>query len=66
MFIPYHMQVSFNVAVMHCGAPAGGMNQAAKVVIRDLIRRGHTPYGVTEGFRGYGMVWYGMVCYGMV
>ena len=38
---------------MHAGAPAAGMNSAAKLALRDIRRRGHVPFGVLEGFKGF-------------
>lgn len=46
------IDVRYNIAIMHCGAPAAGMNSCAKVAVRDILRRGHRPFGVIEGFKG--------------
>ncbi|ESK88789.1 6-phosphofructokinase [Moniliophthora roreri MCA 2997] len=40
------------VAIMHMGAPAGGMNAATRAAARWCIRYGHTPIAVHNGFRG--------------
>ncbi|KAK7454665.1 6-phosphofructokinase, alpha subunit [Stygiomarasmius scandens] len=40
------------VAIMHMGAPAGGMNAATRTAARWCIRNGHTPLAVHNGFRG--------------
>ncbi|GAW07409.1 6-phosphofructokinase [Lentinula edodes] len=40
------------VALMHMGAPAGGMNAATRAAVRYCIRHGHTPIAVHNGFRG--------------
>lgn len=40
------------VAVMHVGAPAGGMNAATRGFVRVLLNRGHTPLGIFNGFSG--------------
>ncbi|KAE9407703.1 6-phosphofructokinase [Gymnopus androsaceus JB14] len=40
------------VAIMHMGAPAGGMNAATRAAVRYCIRHGHTPIAVHNGFRG--------------
>ena len=43
---------AFRVALLFAGAPAAGMNAAAKTVIRELLNYGHTVLGVHGGFRG--------------
>jgi 6-phosphofructokinase 1 len=45
-------QLRMRVAIMHVGAPAGGMNAATRAAARYCIRHGHTPIGVHNGFRG--------------
>ncbi|KAG6374484.1 phosphofructokinase domain-containing protein [Boletus reticuloceps] len=40
------------VAIMHVGAPAGGMNAATRTAVRYCIKQGHTPLAVYNGFRG--------------
>ncbi|KAL0954961.1 hypothetical protein HGRIS_003891 [Hohenbuehelia grisea] len=40
------------VAIMHMGAPAGGMNAATRAAVRYCLRQGHTPLGIHNGFRG--------------
>ncbi|EGO24314.1 hypothetical protein SERLADRAFT_361445 [Serpula lacrymans var. lacrymans S7.9] len=40
------------VAIMHMGAPAGGMNAATRAAVRYCIRQGHTPIAIHNGFRG--------------
>ncbi|KII89933.1 hypothetical protein PLICRDRAFT_91074 [Plicaturopsis crispa FD-325 SS-3] len=40
------------VAIMHMGAPAGGMNAATRTAVRYCIRQGHHPLAVSNGFRG--------------
>lgn len=40
------------VAIIHTGAPAGGMNAATKAVVRFSLNRGHIPYVVHNGFSG--------------
>ncbi|KAF5377378.1 hypothetical protein D9757_008030 [Collybiopsis confluens] len=40
------------VAIMHMGAPAGGMNAATRAAVRYCVRYGHTPIAVHNGFRG--------------
>lgn len=34
------------------GAPAGGMNAATRAAVRYCLRRGHTPIGINNGFKG--------------
>ncbi|KIK63134.1 hypothetical protein GYMLUDRAFT_84111 [Collybiopsis luxurians FD-317 M1] len=45
-------QQRIKVAIMHMGAPAGGMNAATRAAVRYCIRHGHTPIAVHNGFRG--------------
>ncbi|KAF8896399.1 PFK protein [Infundibulicybe gibba] len=40
------------VAILHMGAPAGGMNAATRAAVRYCLRQGHTPIAVHNGFRG--------------
>ncbi|KAJ1667998.1 6-phosphofructokinase, alpha subunit [Coemansia sp. RSA 1813] len=40
------------IAILHAGAPAGGMNTATRSAVRLCINRGHTPLGVHNGFPG--------------
>ncbi|KAF8440531.1 6-phosphofructokinase [Boletus edulis BED1] len=40
------------IAIMHVGAPAGGMNAATRTAVRYCIKQGHTPLAVSNGFRG--------------
>ncbi|KIK91477.1 hypothetical protein PAXRUDRAFT_830827 [Paxillus rubicundulus Ve08.2h10] len=40
------------VAIMHIGAPAGGMNAATRAAVRYCLKQGHTPLAVHNGFRG--------------
>jgi 6-phosphofructokinase 1 len=42
----------FRIAVMHAGAPAPGMNTAARAAIRLGLDRGHIMLGVRNGFEG--------------
>ncbi|TFY67753.1 hypothetical protein EVG20_g3833 [Dentipellis fragilis] len=54
------------VAIMHIGAPAGGMNAATRAAVRYCIRQGHTPLAISNGFRGllddniYELSWLGV------
>ncbi|KAI5992104.1 phosphofructokinase-domain-containing protein [Pisolithus albus] len=40
------------VAIMHIGAPAGGMNAAARAALRYCIKQGHIPLAVHNGLEG--------------
>ncbi|KAI0049738.1 6-phosphofructokinase [Auriscalpium vulgare] len=54
------------VAIMHMGAPAGGMNAATRAAVRYCLRQGHTPLAISNGFRGllddniYELSWLGV------
>ncbi|KAI8884503.1 6-phosphofructokinase [Backusella circina FSU 941] len=41
------------IAVVHMGAPAGGMNAATRTAVRYCLNRGHTPLAVNNGFVGF-------------
>ncbi|PIA13876.1 6-phosphofructokinase [Coemansia reversa NRRL 1564] len=40
------------IAILHAGAPAGGMNTATRSAVRLCLNRGHTALGVHNGFPG--------------
>ncbi|KAI0065093.1 6-phosphofructokinase [Artomyces pyxidatus] len=40
------------LAIMHMGAPAGGMNAATRAAVRYCLRQGHHPIAISNGFRG--------------
>ncbi|KAF8206428.1 phosphofructokinase domain-containing protein [Mycena galopus ATCC 62051] len=40
------------IAIMHTGAPAGGMNAATRAAVRYCVSQGHTPLAIHNGFRG--------------
>ncbi|KAG6840606.1 hypothetical protein C0991_005647 [Blastosporella zonata] len=40
------------IAIMHMGAPAGGMNAATRAAVRYCLRQGHTPLAIQNGFLG--------------
>ncbi|KAI0783672.1 6-phosphofructokinase [Abortiporus biennis] len=48
--LPHHQRM--RVAIMHVGAPAGGMNAATRAAVRYCIRQGHKPFAVHNGFPG--------------
>ena len=45
-------QGGFNLAVMHVGAPACGMNAAVRSFVRNCLYRGDTVFGIHDGFDG--------------
>lgn len=46
------LQEGYNLAVMHIGAPACGMNAAVRSFVRNCIYRGDTALGVHDGVEG--------------
>ena len=40
------------IAIIHVGAPAGGMNPATRATVAYCLTRGHTPLAVHNGFPG--------------
>ncbi|KAI0950948.1 hypothetical protein AcW1_008116 [Taiwanofungus camphoratus] len=48
--LPHHLRM--RVAIMHIGAPAGGMNAATRAAVRYCLRQGHKPYAIHNGFPG--------------
>eukprot|EP01117_Protostelium_nocturnum_P009250 TRINITY_DN330_c0_g1_i1.p1 TRINITY_DN330_c0_g1~~TRINITY_DN330_c0_g1_i1.p1 ORF type:complete len:968 (+),score=198.85 TRINITY_DN330_c0_g1_i1:303-3206(+) len=40
------------IAIIHVGAPCGGMNAATRAAARWCINRGHTPLAISNGFPG--------------
>ncbi|KAJ1927826.1 6-phosphofructokinase, alpha subunit [Tieghemiomyces parasiticus] len=40
------------MAIIHVGAPAGGMNPATRALVRYAINRGHVPLAINNGFPG--------------
>lgn len=49
---PAEGQKRFRIAVFNAGAPAPGMNTAARVAVRLGLDNGHTMLGVSNGFEG--------------
>lgn len=41
-----------NIAIIHVGAPAGGMNSATRAAVAYCLSRGHTPWAIHNGFAG--------------
>ncbi|KAI9244769.1 6-phosphofructokinase [Sporodiniella umbellata] len=50
MFLPDHLHL--RIGIIHVGAPAGGMNAATRTAVRYALNRGHTPFGINNGFPG--------------
>lgn len=48
--LPPHLQL--RIAIIHIGAPAGGMNAATRTAVRCALNRGHRAFGVYNGFPG--------------
>ncbi|KAI9820327.1 MAG: 6-phosphofructokinase, alpha subunit [Pycnora praestabilis] len=40
------------IAIVHVGAPAGGMNAATRAAVAYCLTRGHTPIAINNGFPG--------------
>ncbi|KAI9683071.1 MAG: 6-phosphofructokinase, alpha subunit [Trizodia sp. TS-e1964] len=40
------------IAIIHVGAPAGGMNAATRAAVAYCLTRGHTPISINNGFTG--------------
>jgi 6-phosphofructokinase 1 len=40
------------IAIIHVGAPAGGMNAATRAAVAYCLTRGHTPIAIHNGFSG--------------
>ena len=40
------------IAIVHVGAPAGGMNPATRAAVAYCLTRGHTPIAIHNGFTG--------------
>ncbi|CAJ1079223.1 ATP-dependent 6-phosphofructokinase%2C liver type isoform X2 [Xyrichtys novacula] len=49
---PAQCQSNFSVAILNVGAPAAGMNAAARSAIRLALAHGHKVYAVHDGFQG--------------
>lgn len=45
-------QKGYNLAVMHIGAPACGMNAAVRSFVRNCIYRGDNVFGIHDGIEG--------------
>lgn len=45
-------ETHMNIAIIHVGAPAGGMNSATRAAVAYCLSRGHTPIAIHNGFPG--------------
>lgn len=43
-------QKQMNVAILHCGAPAGGMNSATRAAVAYCLSKGHKPWAIHNGY----------------
>ncbi|RAL14101.1 ATP-dependent 6-phosphofructokinase [Aspergillus homomorphus CBS 101889] len=50
MLLPENKRM--RIAIVHVGAPAGGMNQATRAAVAYCLTRGHTPLAIHNGFPG--------------
>ncbi|OJJ50758.1 hypothetical protein ASPZODRAFT_11612 [Penicilliopsis zonata CBS 506.65] len=50
LFLPEKKRM--RIAIIHVGAPAGGMNQATRAAVNYCLTRGHTPLAIHNGFPG--------------
>ncbi|KAL4890642.1 phosphofructokinase-domain-containing protein [Aspergillus ambiguus] len=50
MLLPQEKRM--RIAIIHVGAPAGGMNQATRAAVSYCLTRGHTPLAIHNGFPG--------------
>ncbi|OJJ36092.1 hypothetical protein ASPWEDRAFT_109997 [Aspergillus wentii DTO 134E9] len=50
MILPENKRM--RIAIIHVGAPAGGMNQATRAAVAYCLTRGHTPLAIHNGFPG--------------
>ncbi|RFU33109.1 hypothetical protein B7463_g3223, partial [Scytalidium lignicola] len=41
------------IAIIHVGAPAGGVNSATRAAVAYCLTRGHTPIAIHNGFAGF-------------
>ncbi|KAJ5885535.1 hypothetical protein N7495_010045 [Penicillium taxi] len=50
LYLPENKRM--RIAIIHVGAPAGGMNQATRAAVNYCRTRGHTPLAIHNGFPG--------------
>jgi 6-phosphofructokinase 1 len=46
-------QKHMRIAIIHVGAPAGGVNAATRAAVAYCLTRGHTPVAIHNGFAGF-------------
>ncbi|KTW30802.1 6-phosphofructokinase [Pneumocystis carinii B80] len=46
------LEKSLRIAIIHVGAPAGGMNIATRSFVRYCLNKGHVPLAIHNGFQG--------------
>ncbi|KAH8773009.1 phosphofructokinase-domain-containing protein [Hyaloscypha finlandica] len=46
-------QKHMRIAIIHVGAPAGGVNAATRAAVAYCLTRGHTPIAIHNGFAGF-------------
>ncbi|TVY55458.1 ATP-dependent 6-phosphofructokinase [Lachnellula suecica] len=44
---------NMRIAIIHVGAPAGGVNAATRAAVAYCLTRGHTPIAIHNGFAGF-------------
>lgn len=49
----YKNQNNYNLAILHAGAPAPGMNAAVRAAVRIGMDKGHKIFGIRHGFTGF-------------
>ncbi|AWP12997.1 putative 6-phosphofructokinase liver type [Scophthalmus maximus] len=49
---PSQSESNFSLAVLNVGAPAAGMNSAARSAVRLALAQGHKVYAVNDGYQG--------------
>ncbi|CAB1430711.1 unnamed protein product [Pleuronectes platessa] len=49
---PAQVQSNFSVAILNVGAPAAGMNAAARSAVRLALAHGHKVFAVNDGYQG--------------
>ncbi len=52
LWLTYNTFQRMRIAIIHVGAPAGGMNAATRAVVAYCLTRGHTPVAIHNGFPG--------------
>ena len=52
LFVSVNSTKHMRIAIIHVGAPAGGMNSATRAAVAYCLSRGHTPVAIHNGFPG--------------